>query len=246
MYGLRLCCVAPSTVLAIGVAAFFGRSASAQETFEGWNLEPGVGQAHLVMVARVASIGRLTVVQGAKTETALREYRFQPIRKLKGVFQRDLLSMTASDLGCPAEDPTVACPLKEGEFRLLILAQQQGRTWGCVSAAPGATTLAERVPLLAGPDDPLVGVVDTLIQVADSRSRRERAGLLLKRLDGLGGPAAIPVLTSLRLRSDWAAAEGSAIPVVAKLTRDPSASVRSAALESLRDILASRIKPNDP
>ena len=103
------------------------RGASAQEGFEGWHLEPGVGQAHLVMVARVASISQVTVVEGAKTDVALREYRFQPIRRLKGIFQRDQLSMTAADLGCPADDAAPAPPLKEGEFRLLILAQQQGR-----------------------------------------------------------------------------------------------------------------------
>ena len=150
---------------------------SAQENFEGWNLEPGVGQAHLIMVARVASISRLTIVEGAKTDVALREYRFQPVRRLKGVFQRDQLSMTAADLGCPAEDASSVAPLKEGEYRLLILGQSQqgGRSMGCVSATPGATTFEQRVPLLTGPDDPLVAVVETLIRVADSRSRRERA-----------------------------------------------------------------------
>src|SRR5438105_10998845 len=106
------------------VTALFCGGASAQEGFEGWNLEPGVGQAHLVMVARVASISQLTVVEGAKTDVSLREYRFQPIRKLAGIFQRDQLSMTAADLGLPAEDGASAPPLKEGEYRLLILAQQ--------------------------------------------------------------------------------------------------------------------------
>src|SRR6476646_8409504 len=77
------------------------RGASPPEGFERWDLEPGVAQAHLVMVARVASISRLTVVEGAKTDVAIREYRFQPIRRLKGIFQRDQLSMTAADLGCP-------------------------------------------------------------------------------------------------------------------------------------------------
>src|SRR5438105_2905768 len=124
----RLVCFLPIVVVVAVASA--GRRASAQEGFEGWNLEPGVGQAHLVMVARVASISRLTIVEGAKTDVALREYRFQPIRRLKGIFQRDQLSMTAADLGCPAEDPALACPLKEGEFRLLILAQQQGRSLG--------------------------------------------------------------------------------------------------------------------
>src|SRR5215471_222582 len=110
----------PLSAAAVVAAALTGRGASAQEGFEGWNLEPGVAQAHLVMVARVASISRLTVVEGAKTDVALREYRFQPVRRLKGIFQRDQLSMTAADLGCPPDDPTLACPLKEGEFRLLI------------------------------------------------------------------------------------------------------------------------------
>src|SRR5689334_9836920 len=79
-------------------------TALAQEGFEGWNLEPGVEKAHVVMVARVVSVGRLTVVQGAKTDVALREYRFQPVQRLKGIFQRSELSMTASDLGLPAEN----------------------------------------------------------------------------------------------------------------------------------------------
>ncbi len=233
-------------VVLVAVAASPCRAAPAPEGFEGWDLEPGVAQAHLVMVARVASISRLTVVEGAKTDVALREYRFQPIRKLKGIFQRDQLSMTAADLGCPAEDPALACPLKEGEYRLLILAQQQGRTLGCVSAAPGATTFGERVPLLTGPDDPLVAVVETLIQVADSRSRRERATLLVKRLDGIEGLAAVPLLSSLRLRADWAAADERALPSLTRLARDPATAVRGAALEVLRDILASRIMPHDP
>src|ERR1700736_4849485 len=209
-------------VVVVAAVASTCRGASAPEGFEGWDLEPGVAQAHLVMVARVASISRLTVVEGAKTDVAIREYRFEPIRRLKGIFQRDQLSMTAADLGCPAEDPALGCPLKEGEFRLLILAQQPGKSYGCVSAAPGATTFGERVPLLTGPDDPLVAVVETLIQVADSRSRRERATLLVKRLEGLEGLAAVPLLSSLRLRADWAAAEERALPSLARLAHDPS------------------------
>src|SRR3954454_7277885 len=138
MHGLLHRLVIVLLIVVVAVVASDCRGASAPEAFEGWNLEPGVAQAHLVMVARVASISRLTIVEGAKTDVALREYRFQPVRRLQGIFQRDQLSMTAADLGCPAEDPALACPLKEGEYRLLILAQQQGRFLGCVSAAPGA------------------------------------------------------------------------------------------------------------
>src|SRR5262245_15807110 len=100
--------------LALAVFAAFApgcRRASPPEGLEGWDREPRVGQAHLVMVARVASSSGLTVVEGAKTAVASREYRFEPIRRLKGIFQRDQLAMTAADLACPADDAALACPL---------------------------------------------------------------------------------------------------------------------------------------
>jgi hypothetical protein len=250
-----------STTTAFASAALFiamllaCRGASAQEAreeFEGWNLEPSVGQAHLVMVARVIRISRVTVVEGAKTDVALREYRFQPVRRLKGIFQRDELSMTGPDLGLATEDASSAPPLKEGEFRLLILTQQRGFTsfggipsFGCVSAAPGATTFGERVPLLTDPDDPLVAVVETLIRVADSRSRRERATLLVDRLTDADGISAVPLLSSLRLRADWAAADARSLNSLARLARDPQTVVRGAAVKVLGEILANRNLPEE-
>jgi HEAT repeat protein len=240
-------------MIAITVLACRGASGQeAREEFEGWNLEPSVGQAHLVMVARVIRISRVTVVEGAKTDVALREYRFQPVRRLKGIFQRDELSMTGPDLGLAAEDSSSAPPLKEGEFRLLILTQQRGFTsfggvpsYGCVSAAPGATTLGERVPLLSGPDDPLVATVETLIRVADSRSRRERATLLIDRLADANGVSAVPLLSSLRLRADLAGADERALTSLAGLARNPQIAVRGSAVEVLREVLASRNLPKD-
>lgn len=224
-----------------------GRAALAAESldeFEGWHLEPAVGQAHLVMVARVAGISRVTVVEGAKTDVAIREYRFQPVRVLKGIFQRDELSMTADDLGISADGPP---PLQEGEFRVLILIQPRGiRSYGCVSAAPGARTFDERVPLVKSPDDSLVPVVETLIRVADSRSRRERAKLLLERLKDVDGLAAVPLLSSLALRADWAAADGQAFATVARLALDSQPPVRGSAMEVLREMLAARSQPDDP
>jgi hypothetical protein len=114
-----------------------------------------------------------------------------------------------------------------------------------VAAAPGATTFGQRVPRVSGPDDPLVDVVQTLINVADSRSRRDRAKLLMDRLEDADGVSAVPLLTSLRLRADWAAADQRAIAPIAKLAQSTSAAVRAAALETLREILASRIVPKD-
>jgi hypothetical protein len=220
--------------------------AGAQQVSSGWDLEPGLAQAHLVMVARVSSISRVSVVEGAKTDVSLREFRFQPVRKLRGLFQRDELSMTASDLGFQADEATGAPPLREGEYRLLILVQQQGiQNYGCVSAPPGANGFDERVPLLSGPDDPLVAAVETLLAVTDSRSRRERAGLLLDRLADAEGRAAVPLLASLQRRADWAAADERGYDLVAKLARDEVSAVRGAAVPVLRDMLACRVAPRN-
>ncbi|MES1213160.1 MAG: HEAT repeat domain-containing protein, partial [Singulisphaera sp.] len=221
------------------------RALAADSEFEDWDLEPSLNQAHLVMVARVASVGKVTVVEGAKTDVAVREFRFQPIRRLKGIFQRDQLAMTNVDIGCPAEDAEDGCPLKQGEFRLLILVQQQGlQVMGCVAASPGATTFGQRVPLLSGADDPLVAAVETLIRVADTRSRRERATLLVDRLETTTGLALVPLLNSLHLRADWAGTDARTFPLLAKLTHDQPRAVQSAALELLRDVLASHEAPD--
>ncbi len=112
------------------------------------------------------------------------------------------------------------------------------------------------MPLVTGPDDALVGAVETLIEVADSRSRR-RAELLSKRLANTRDLAAVPLLTSFRLRHDWAIADsvyaprkpspgnGPAPSLIEFLINDRQPAVQSAALALLRDMLANRITPDD-
>lgn len=235
------------------VASLFSFSgALAREEFEGWNLETSVARAHLVMVARVESISQVTFVEGAKTDIAMREFRFQPVEVLKGIFQRDQLSMTASDLGISPDDVRTDLPLKEGEYRLLILTQQQRsgtfggiQSFGCVSAAPGANTFNERVPQVTELDDPLVGVVETLIQVVDSRSRRERARLLVDRLVNADNLAAVPLLSSLQSRADWAAGDERASAPLIRLAGSRLKAVRTAAIAVLRDMFASQVTLHD-
>lgn len=222
------------------VAALLAPGTNAEEEFSSWNLEPSIRQAHLVMIARVSRVSEVTFVEGAKTDIALREFRFQPVRILKGIFQRDELSMTANDLGCPPADSEGAPPLEEGEFRLLILTQPQGfGSLGCVSATTGASTLDERVPRLSGLDDPLVAVVETLIRVVDSRSRNERARMLVERLAETNGLAAMPLLTSLESRVDLIATDGRALPSLTRLLADSSPIIRNGALRDLRSLLKS-------
>ena len=226
-------------------ASNLNHSSSAEKNFENWNLEPSVQQAQLIIVARVANISEVTIVEGAKTDKSFREYRFTPVRILKGLFQRDELAMTVGDLGLPPGEAALDPHLKEGEYRLLILVQQASnpfgggiRSFGCVTAAPGVTTFAQRVPLLSGPEDPLVGVAETLIKVTDSRSRRDRAKLLIDRLAKTDGIAAVPLLTSLQLRADWAATDGRAYDLLAPLAQSGRVAIRGAAVNLLRDMLA--------
>ena len=72
------------------VAALLAPGTNAEEEFSSWNLEPSVRQAHLVMIARVSRVSEVTFVEGAKTDIALREFRFQPYEKqqqsLKKIF----------------------------------------------------------------------------------------------------------------------------------------------------------------
>ena len=241
---------------------------SSEKHFENWNLEPSVQQAQLIIVARVANISEVTIVEGAKTDKTFREYRFTPVRILKGLFQRDELAMTAGDLGLPPGAAALDPHLKEGEYRLLILVQQAGnpfggglRSFGCVTTAPGVTTFAQRVPLLSGPEDPLVGVVETLIDVTDSRSRRERTNLLIERLMNTDGIAVVPLLTSLQTRADWAAADRrlyGPLPPYADASspkrgieyllynNEKRKAIRSEAVELLRQMLATGIVSDDP
>ncbi|MEQ1905797.1 MAG: hypothetical protein ABL888_16535 [Pirellulaceae bacterium] len=91
-----------------------------------WDMEPAIAGAHLIMVARVSQVGKVTVVQGAKNNLMLQEFRFQPVKVLKGLYSRDELTMTASDLNCRIGRTAKSNPLGEGEFRLLILSYRAG------------------------------------------------------------------------------------------------------------------------
>jgi HEAT repeat protein len=91
-----------------------------------------------------------------------------------------------------------------------------------------------------------VAVVETLIQVADSRSRHERATLLVDRLVEADGLSAVPLLASLQLRADWAATDERAYAPLARLSQDERTEIRGAALEVLREILAIRNTPHNP
>ncbi len=209
----------------------------AHEWCRGWTLESRVAQSQLILVARVSSVSALNVVRGAKVNTALREYRFQPVRVLKGVFARDELSMTHSDLGLPAPDPASPPAFQQGQYLLLLLARNARRpsSFSCVSAANWAPT-RQALPELTGPQDPIVSMTESLIAVTQTRSRRSRADLTLEQVKKLSGPAVVPLLSSLSERAFWAAQVTSAETLV-DLMQHESRAIRSAATTVVHRIM---------
>jgi HEAT repeat protein len=214
-------------------------SSNASEWFHNWDIETRIGQSQLILVVRVSNVSAVTVVQGAKVNTTHREYRFQPVRRLKGVFTRDELSMTSSDLGLTEGDGSQAPPIQPGEFRLLLLTRTVQGGFSCTGYQPGtAFNLEQIIPKLRGADDPIVGMAETLVRVTESPSRRERVELLVKQLDATAGPAAVPLTKSLAARAHWAAETPMAAGPLLRLAADDSTSIRAAALQTLERVLA--------
>jgi hypothetical protein len=231
----------PSTYLLLLLLALLIRAAGAApagaaEWYDGWQLEEGVSQANVILVARVASIGQSTVVQGAKTDTVLREYRFRPVSRLKGLFERDELSLSSTDMTSLQEYADAPPLVREGEYRLLMLIQQPEFT-GCVGASQGMSTFSQRIPLLTGPDDPIVATAETLLRASEVRSRRERAELVVATLGSANGAAAAPLIASLRRRPAIAAQIPAAFDAMTRLAESDSPALRDMALAALRDLL---------
>jgi len=214
------------------------RARAGGEWFRHWEMESRVAQSQLILVARVSNVSALTVVHGAKVDTTLREYRFQPVRRLKGVFSRDELAMTSSDLGLPEADGTQPPPIQQGEFRLLMLTRTQQGGYSCTGPPNMALNPEQQVPRLAGPDDPIAAMTATLVRVSESPSRRERAELVIAQLDDAEGPAAVPLVKSLASRAFWAGQMPPTAEPLARLAGDDSAAIRTVAVQTMEQVLA--------
>jgi HEAT repeat protein len=211
----------------------------ATEWYRNWDMESRIGQSQLVLVVRVSNVSAVTVVHGAKVNTTYREYRFQPVRRLKGVFTRDELAMTSSDLGLSEGDGSQGPPIQQGEMRLLLLTRTAQGGFTCTGYQPGtALNLDQIIPKLRGSDDPIVGMADTLVRVSESPSRRERVQALVQQLDTTSGPATVPLIRSLAARAYWAAQSAEAAAPLLRLAGDDSTAIRAAALSTLDQLLA--------
>ncbi len=63
------------------------------------DLEMAVSQAELVLAVRLVEVTETKIVHGGRNVEITEQYRFEPVRVLKGIFARESLLLTGQDLG---------------------------------------------------------------------------------------------------------------------------------------------------
>ena len=149
---------------------------------------------------RLVDVSESTIVRGGKQEDVTLQYRFEPVRTLKGIYARDMLLLTGQDLGIYRYGAGPA-KVERGQMFLLLLGRSGPGYVNCNQA--GSLDLS--IPRLSGQDDPLLASVDTLIAVTQQRDRSRKAALLIDGLRVAKGYDAVPLLVSLRRRAILAA-----------------------------------------
>lgn len=209
-----------------------GPAASARdEWFRGLDLETAAGRADLILVVRVAEVGELKVTFGGKAERTDQQFKFEPVRTLKGVFTRDALLLTNLELGHSGE---VHTPIERGQVRLLLL----GRSGQGYVNVNQAETLDKSVPLLKDDKDPLLASLQVLIAVNQEHDRAKKVVLLLEGLGKAKGPSAVPLLAALQRRALLTAHTAAAAAGVTRHLGDSQPAVREAAARTLHALLA--------
>ena len=203
-----------------------------EEWFRGLDLEPGVSEASLVLVARVAEVTETKLTLGGKVEQSLRQFKFEPLQVLKGVFSREVLLLNSNDLG-GYQFGNATRQIKTGEVRMLIL----GRSGEGYAIRHTASTLDHALPRLRDGNDPLIEAVKVLISVEESRDRGRKVTLLVDGLRTMNGPACVPLLSSLQRRPLLAAQTAQTAAAVIRHLSDASPSVREAAAKTLYSLL---------
>ncbi len=220
-----------TTHLSVGLILLLLSSAHARdEWYRGLDLEAAVAQANLLIVAEVAEVGLNTTVSGGKMETTTRQYKFKPVRVLKGVFARPELALTSADLGISEDEGAM---LERGRLHLLFLGRSRSGYQSCFYGG----SLDRSPPPLADRQDPLILTALTLLEVANHHDRAARVRLLVEALGKIRGPAAIPLLIAVQRRPLLAAQIPGAVAALTRHLEDPLPAVHTAAATALGSIL---------
>jgi HEAT repeat protein len=190
-----------------------------------------LAESSLVLVGRVADVSEVKITMGGKGESALLQFKFEPVLVLKGVFSRESLVLTSDDLGVRRFADTA--PIKPGQLRLLML----GRSSQGYAILRPSPSLEQAIPPLRDRDDGLLETVKVLLTVNATPERPRKVALLLDGLRRRKGPAAIPLLAALERRSLLAAQTSGVTEALAPHLSDPSPGVREQAAKALYYVL---------
>ena len=164
------------------------------------DLEPAVTQAELILAVRLVDVSETRIVHGGRDVQVTEQYRFEPVRVLKGIFARESLLLTGQDLGI-YRFAGGSERLPRGQLMLVLLGRQGQNYFNC-NTAP---TLSQSIPRLESKDDPLLPTVEALIGMTRLRDRVARIELLRVALKKASGRAISPLLLSLSRRALLAA-----------------------------------------
>ncbi len=208
-------------------------AADAKETFTiGLDLENAASHADLIVAARVSEVTELKTVHGGKAVEVTQQFRFQPIRVLKGVFARPELLLTDQDLGQYRSNDEFLV-IEKGQIRLLFL----GRSDRGYINANQVNSLDRSLPLLAGMEDPLLKSVETLLELSHETNRFQRVKLLVKGLERTEGRGAVALLNALARRSVVGAQTPGGIDAPLRFLDSKDDVLREAAARTVGELL---------
>jgi HEAT repeat protein len=196
------------------------------------DLEPAVAQAELILVVRLQDLTETKIVRGGRNVEITEQFRFEPVRVLKGIFARESLLMTGQDLGIYrfAESSD---RLARGQLMLILLGRQGENFFNCC-AGP---TLGQSIPRLASKDDALIPAVEVLIGMIRQRDRAARVTLLRDGLKTAKGRGAATLLLSLSRRSLLAARAPGVLDAIIPHLKTGIPAIREVAARTLGEIM---------
>jgi HEAT repeat protein len=196
------------------------------------DLEPAVAQAELILAVRLVDVAETKIVHGGRNIQITEQFRFEPVRVLKGIFAHESLLLTGQDLGIYrfAESSD---RLARGELMLVLLGRQGQNYFNC----NGGATLAQSIPRLKGMQDPLLPAVEVLIGMTRDR---DRSGRVARARDGLktaSGRAVAPLLLSVSRRALTAAQVPGVTDAIIPYLKSESPAIREIAARSMGALL---------
>jgi HEAT repeat protein len=196
------------------------------------DLEPAVSQAELILAVRLVDVTETKIVHGGRDVQVTEQYRFEPVRVLKGIFAREALLLTGQDLGI-YRFAGGSERLPRGQLMLVLLGRQGQNYFNC-NTAP---TLSQSIPRLESKDDPLLPAVDALIAMTRLRDRVARVELLRDAVKKASGRAVSPLLLALGRRALLAARASGVTEAILPQLKSTTVSTREVAARILGAML---------